>query len=86
MHRCIKTNISDTQIPIYRYKVIQTDRKIQHNKNEKLRRSIQGGKRRIGKIIIIILAINSLGGCKCGDFWCIFAIKKLHRSGTDKIM
>ena len=61
MHRCIKTNISDTQIPIYRYKVIQTDRKIQHNKNEKLRRSVQVGNYVLVKIIIILLAISNLG-------------------------
>jgi hypothetical protein len=65
---------------------MQTDRNIQHNKNEKLRRSVQVGNYVLVKIIIIILTINSLGGCKCGGFWCIFAIKKLHRGETDRIV
>lgn len=40
---------------------MQTDRKIQHNKNEKLRRSVQVGNYVLVKIIIILLSISNLG-------------------------
>ena len=54
--------------------------------SEKIGKMRSSEKACVGKIIIILLVINGLCRCKYGRFWCIFATKKLHRSGTDRII